>query len=313
MSSRRMRQRNDKPQSENRVPDTSSFLPDVGHFKQNIDRPEDLETEERAIMNMYAKDFDDLKVLNMLTNNNELYQHKLNQYKEVSHTRFQAEKMLQEQRLDRLRYHNAAQNYEEERAMEVEKWMDDEEKNLIANKLKDRLNQPKTPDYVPTTAPKPRIPTRPTRLEEDYDPEVGFGFHIDYISNISKGVCNQIKAAYAVFTAGEMVIGNKHMGPVLVTPDTYSVTHEKAQFSMKHNLKLIEAEKNTNLIVEVQIPDRKDPNRFKALGWSLMNLFTFEKGKLNVGIFKLPIYDIPTNPNLSVNDIKTLTPINGFI
>lgn len=75
------------------------FLPDVKHFKQNIPRPEDLETEERAIMNMYNQDFDDLKVLNMLTNNEELYQHKLNQYKETSHSRIQAEKFLQEQRL----------------------------------------------------------------------------------------------------------------------------------------------------------------------------------------------------------------------
>ena len=34
---------------------------------------------------------------------------------------------------------------------------------------------------------------------------------------------------------------------------------------------------------------------------------------MNVGAFKLPLYKIPTNPNLSVNDIPTLTPISGFI
>jgi hypothetical protein len=75
------------------------YLPEVKNFKQNGTRPEDQETEERAIMNMYAQDFDDLKVLNLLTNNQELYQYKLNQYKETSHSRIQSEKVLQEQRL----------------------------------------------------------------------------------------------------------------------------------------------------------------------------------------------------------------------
>lgn len=67
------------------------------------------------------------------------------------------------------------------------------------------------------------------------------------------------------------------MGPVLTIPDDYSVTHEKAQFSTKHALKLIEPERNSNLIIELQIPDRSDPHKFKALGWTLINLFTFEQ------------------------------------
>lgn len=192
--------------------------------------------------------------------------------------------------------------------------MDEEEKNIVSRRLQERLNQPKTPEYVPTPTPKPRVPSRPNRLDEEYDPEVGIGFHIDYVSNIQRDICNQIKAAYAVFNNGDMIVGNKFMGPVLVTPDNYSVTHEKAHFGTKHAIKLIEPDRNTNLIIEMQIPDRRNPNRFKALGWSLINLFTFEKGKLNTGIYKLPLYDIPTNPNLSVNDILTsLKPISGFI
>lgn len=77
------------------------FLPDSGQFKQNVDRAEDLEVEERAIMNMYAQDFDDLRLLNMLSSNDELYQHKLRQYKDISNSRIQAERILQEQRLEK--------------------------------------------------------------------------------------------------------------------------------------------------------------------------------------------------------------------
>jgi hypothetical protein len=194
--------------------------------------------------------------------------------------------------------------------MELERWMDEQEKNLIAGRLQDRLNMPKTPDYVPT--PSPQM-SRPQRPDEGYDPEIGYTFYIDYVSNINKGVCNQMKLAYAIFNSGEMIVGNKNMGPTLMSPDPYSVTHEKAQFSNQNKIKTVEPEKNTNMIIEIQIPDVRDPNRFKALGWSLINIFTFEQTKLNRGIFKLPIYDLPTNPNLSVNDIGTLKPQSGFI
>jgi len=173
----------------------------------------------------------------------------------------------------RIRNYFGRENYEEERKIELEKWMDQEEKKVISMKIQDRLNQPQTPQYLPTPSPQPR----PQRHDEDYDPEVGMGFHFDYVANIQRGLCNQIKCAYAVFNSGEMIVGNKHMGPVLITPDPFSVTHEKGKFSMKHAIKLIYPERNTNLIIEIQIPDRTNPNKFKALGWTLLNLFTFEQ------------------------------------
>lgn len=72
--------------------DSNGFLPDVGAFKQNDIRAEDLEVEERALMNLYAQDFDDLKLLNILSGNKDIYEHKVNQYKEMSQLRIEAEK-----------------------------------------------------------------------------------------------------------------------------------------------------------------------------------------------------------------------------
>ena len=72
--------------------DKRAFLPDLGHFKQNDSRPEDMEVEERALMNLYAKDFDDLRVLNMLSSNQDLYEHKMKQYLDMSQMRIEAEK-----------------------------------------------------------------------------------------------------------------------------------------------------------------------------------------------------------------------------
>lgn len=71
---------------------SDQYLPDLGHFKQGLTRPEDMETEERALMNLYAKDYDDLKILDLVKGNDDLYNHKLNQYKSSSSQRIDAEK-----------------------------------------------------------------------------------------------------------------------------------------------------------------------------------------------------------------------------
>lgn len=107
-----------QPQDQN----NSLFLPDVGYFKQNLPRPDDMEVEERALANMYNKDFDDLKLLQMLSANPDLYNHKLQQYKEVSQSRIEAEKRLQQQRLDKIKRDFDKQIYEEEVKRQQDKW-----------------------------------------------------------------------------------------------------------------------------------------------------------------------------------------------
>lgn len=71
--------------------------------------------------------------------------------------------------------------------MELENWMDQQEKDLIKRRLQERLNMPKTPEYIPSTSGRSRVSTRPQRQEEEYDPEVGFGFHLDYVAHIDRG------------------------------------------------------------------------------------------------------------------------------
>ena len=106
--------------------DSSLYLPDVNHFKQNIQRAPDLELEERAVMNLYAQDYDDLKLLSMLKSNPDLYHHKLEQYKNKSQTRIEAEKELQKQRLDKIKLDFTKQKYEEERKIQHERWLENE-------------------------------------------------------------------------------------------------------------------------------------------------------------------------------------------
>ena len=104
----------------------SLFLPDVGYFKQNLPRPEDMEVEERALANMYNKDFDDLKLLSILEANPDLYHHKLKQYKDISQVRIEAEKKLQHQRLDKIKRDFDKQRYEDEVKRQQDKWTEEQ-------------------------------------------------------------------------------------------------------------------------------------------------------------------------------------------
>ena len=152
------------------------------------------------------------------------------------------------------------------------------------------------------------------KKDPDYNPTEGFTFHIDYVANIPKNICNQMKIAYAIFNKGEIIVGNKQLGPVLTTPEEYSVMNQRAQFSKKAIIKDIEPDIDTNIIIEVQIPENMNSYSYEALGWTLLNLFDFGSDRLFTGIYKLPLYHTPTDPSLSVNDIlNKLTPIDVYI
>ena len=52
-------------------------LPEDFVFRQNDFRSEDLECEERAMMNIAAQDFDDLRMIAQLPTNSEIYRYKM--------------------------------------------------------------------------------------------------------------------------------------------------------------------------------------------------------------------------------------------
>ena len=142
-----------------------------------------------------------------------------------------------------------------------------------------------------------------------YNPEIGINFHLDYISRIRKRIWNQVRVAYAIFNKDDMILGNQQIGPMLTIQDPNSTIYEKAQFSSKHILNSFNADRNTNLIIELQIPDKSNESRFKAIWWTMINLFNFVDKSPNVGRFKLPFYNLPTNPYLSIYEIiSTLIP-----
>ena len=53
------------------------MFPEDFVFRQNEFRCEDLEVEERALMNIATQEYDDIRVVSKLPVNSELYRHKM--------------------------------------------------------------------------------------------------------------------------------------------------------------------------------------------------------------------------------------------
>ncbi len=105
-------------------------------FRMNEFRVEDLEVEERAMMNLVAQDYDEVRQVINLPVNSELYRFRMDQYKEKSTMRTEVEKVLQEQRLEKIRRDFEKQKYEDERRFKYEKWLEDQKRAILEAKLR---------------------------------------------------------------------------------------------------------------------------------------------------------------------------------
>eukprot|EP01022_Parablepharisma_sp_SALTPOND_P013942 TRINITY_DN1872_c0_g1_i1.p1 TRINITY_DN1872_c0_g1~~TRINITY_DN1872_c0_g1_i1.p1 ORF type:complete len:810 (-),score=98.00 TRINITY_DN1872_c0_g1_i1:4532-6961(-) len=147
-------------------------------LSQNIIRNEDLEVEEKAMLNLVAQENDALKMLSCLNPNSEIYAYKLQQYKEMSAYRAELEKALQAQRIAKLRFDFGLQ--------------------------KKAVFQPapplKTPDKPPTAKPAPPLVETPKPV--DYDKTQGFTFYMDYAIGMPEAL-SKIKLVYNIFSNGD--------------------------------------------------------------------------------------------------------------
>ena len=85
-----------------------------------------MEVEERALANIAAQEFDQLRILSKLPKDSDLYRHKMQQYKEMSAMRSEMEKVLQEQKLEKLRRDFEKEKIEDMRKFEHERWVEEQ-------------------------------------------------------------------------------------------------------------------------------------------------------------------------------------------
>ena len=75
-------------------------------------------------MNLAAQEYDQLRVIDKLPKDSELYHYKLKQYKELSAMRAEVEKVLQEQRLEKIKRDFERQKVDEDRGQRHADWLE---------------------------------------------------------------------------------------------------------------------------------------------------------------------------------------------
>jgi len=111
-------------------------------FRANDIRSEDLEVEERAMLNLMAGEYDAMRIISKLPTNSELYRFKVDQYKELSTMRSEVEKVLQEQKLEKIRRDFEKQKYNDERAFKNDQWLEDQKRKIMEAKLTNKRAPP---------------------------------------------------------------------------------------------------------------------------------------------------------------------------
>ena len=99
-------------------------------------------------MNIAAQEFDSLRILSKIPKNSDLYRHKMQQYKEMSAMRAEMEKVLQEQKLEKLRRDFEKSKIEDERQYQHENWLEEQQKAIIEAKINMAARPELQPEYI---------------------------------------------------------------------------------------------------------------------------------------------------------------------
>ena len=226
--------------------------PSEEFFVQNHIRNVDLTEEERAMINMNAQEVDALRMISQLPVGTELYQFKMNQFKELSMVRGEMEKMLQEQRLTKMRRDFEKKRREEDKVYDSQKFVDDWRKQILAARLRKDLNQNNGP--------------------RSYDPTEGFVIHWDYCLGVPKRT-DYLQMVYGIYINSEEAYAPRMVEPHDCEVDTASTN--RCIIGQSHHLTDIPANSNALLIFELQSTTSRVNGQGKTLSyaWSQLDIF----------------------------------------
>lgn len=98
-------------------------------------------------MNLAAQEYDQLRVIQRLPKGSDLYAYKLQQYKELSAMRAEVEKVLQEQRLEKIKRDFERQKVDEERTLKHQQWLENQKRQILEGRIGGEGGVPSQP-YV---------------------------------------------------------------------------------------------------------------------------------------------------------------------
>mgnify|MGYP000882203550 FL=1 len=228
------------------------FLGNKEFFVMNEVKSVDLTEEERILVSIAAQEVDALRMLSQVPIGTELYRFKMEQFKELSTTRAEIEKIVQEQRLQKLRREFEKKRREEDRKYDNERFVDDWRKQIIATRLRKDLNQ--------------------DRADRKYDPTEGLVIHWDYCLGVPKRT-DYLQMVYGIYINGEEVYAPRMIEPHDCEVDTSQTN--RCIIGESHHALDIPANSNALLIFELQSTTARESGKGRVISyaWGQLDLF----------------------------------------
>lgn len=294
--------------------DFDDFL--TSNFMQNQMKNVDLNEDERMLAHLTMMEADSLRMLSRIQPSSELYRFKLEQYKELSTQRAEAEKLIQEAKLKKMKRAIDMRAKEEDRRFDNQKFVDDVRKQTMAADLAKKGVIPVMQQAGLKQGLNDLNPKASTKKAADYDNPVdsdggynmnhGFRVHWDYVFGIPKNkkFCQLV---YAIMNGDENLLDPQ---VVEARPcQDQNVQKNQCVIYQNNDIREIEPNKLTNLIIEVQMPTSlNNVEEYTSLGWTFINLFEVNM-QLNRGKFKLPLYASPIYKNITKDAVDQLRPV----
>ena len=244
---------------------------------------QDLLPEEKALRNVMQQEQNDIRILAALPKGTEIYNAKLEHYKEMTQIRMRMEAMLQELSLGRMKRNFEREMELEDRKYENERWIEEQKRAILSNRLPE--------------------------LSNNYQGESGFTLLWDFITGIPSKQ-KQCQIVYGIYEHGEERLEAKLVPKVTLEPESYRSPQSMAVFASEHDIKKLSNMPSLTLIIEVQVIAEGKVVQF---GWSAVDLFSNSR-QLNEGMWKLQVYKPPTDLGIELRDLKKKPPVpNSFI
>lgn len=243
--------------------------------------------EEKLIGSILQQEKEDLKLMTMIPQDSEIYQAKLNHFKEMTAIRARMEASLQELAVQRMRKNFAREEILYDKRLAEEMWKEDQRKLEILSKL----NPPKEIYY-------------------DYNPARGFYIAWDMLVGIPQKY-RRSQIVYGVYERGEVRLEPRLVIPAPTEDDPSNQLGFRSMFKDMHDLKKLPPLPQIISVLEIQGIDPY--NKISVIGWTVLELFTTDK-KVQEGYWRLPVYRPPTLSMIHIPDLKVITNIpNAYV
>ena len=292
------------------------------NFILNKARNMDLNLYERYLCFVQAQEVDDLRILERAPVGTDLYNFKLEQYKDSSTTRAEIMKLVHEQSLKELRKAFEDNTRERDNLFDNKVWVDEYRKKIIGTRIRRDLGpEPMLyvdkPEVNQQAGSNPNLPTNNQVFAEQavvkqrgYDPMDGFIVYWDYIIGINNA---NSKVDLTVPKGIQLIVSVVCEGSTIVEPykvelkdlefETYKSL--KTTFACHDELNNVFVNPDTLMIWEIQIVDKANPDSYTPIGWTQIDVFEISRD-LKRGFWKCPLYSLPVDLGITKEKVQLL-------